>query len=72
MPQDLFDDEHFLGKGLVPSGKKPLPDLVLTQICVAIWCPVMVSLDHNDMNELSDKTSFHKILQRRKAKRFGC
>ena len=26
------------GNGLVPSGNKPLPEPVLTQISVAIWC----------------------------------
>ena len=27
------------GNGLVPSGKKPLPDPMFTQICVTIWHP---------------------------------
>ena len=27
------------GNGLVPSGNKPLPEPMLTQICVAIWHP---------------------------------
>ena len=27
-----------LGNGLVPSGNKPLPEPMLTQISVAIWC----------------------------------
>ena len=26
------------GNGLVPSGNKPLPESVLTQISAAIWC----------------------------------
>ena len=26
------------GSGLVPSGNKPLPEPMLTKICVAIWC----------------------------------
>ena len=26
------------GDGLVPSGNKPLPEPMLTQISVAIWC----------------------------------
>ena len=26
------------GNGLVPPGNKPLPELMLTQIFVAIWC----------------------------------
>ena len=26
------------GNGLVPSGNKPLPETMLTQIYVTIWC----------------------------------
>ena len=26
------------GNGLVPSGSKPLPELMMTQISIAIWC----------------------------------
>ena len=34
MPQNTFDDEVNigLGNGLVPSGNKPLPEPMLTQI----------------------------------------
>ena len=27
-----------LGNGMVPSGNKPLPELMLTKCYVAIWC----------------------------------
>ena len=39
MPQDLTDDKSNIGSGngLVPSGNKPLPEPMLTQIYVAIW-----------------------------------
>ena len=38
MPQDLTDDKVNIGSGngLVPSGNKPLPEPMLTQIYVAI------------------------------------
>ena len=32
-----FDDNIGSGNGLVPSGNKPLPEPMLTQIGVAIW-----------------------------------
>ena len=35
MSLNLTDDS--LGYGLVPSGNKPLPEPMLTQICVTIW-----------------------------------
>ena len=35
MPQDITDDKS--GNGLVPSGNKPLPEPMLTQIYVAKW-----------------------------------
>ena len=40
MPMELTDDEVNIGSGngLVPSGNKPLPEPMLTQIYVAIWC----------------------------------
>ena len=34
---DLVFYQHWLGNGLVPSGSKPLPEPMLTQINVAIW-----------------------------------
>ena len=34
---DLFDDNFGSGNGLVPSGKKPLPEEMLSSILVAIW-----------------------------------
>ena len=39
MPLVLTDDKSTLGpgNGLVPSGNKPLPGLMLTQIYVAKW-----------------------------------
>ena len=40
MPLDLTDDKSTLVQvinGLVPSGNKPLPEPMLTQISVAIW-----------------------------------
>ena len=38
MPQNLTDDVNIgSGKGLVPSGNKPLPEPVLTKIGNAIW-----------------------------------
>ena len=38
MPQDLSDGKSNIGSGngLVPSGNKPLPEPMLTQIYVAI------------------------------------
>ena len=56
MPQDLTDDKSTLvqarpnnsgigsGNGLVPSGNKPLPEAMLTQICHH-----MASLGHNEL-----------------------
>ena len=40
MPQNTFDDKstNGSGNGLVPSGIKPLPERMVTNICVAIWC----------------------------------
>ena len=40
MSLDLTDDQVNIGSGngLVPSGNKPLPEPMLTQIAVAIWC----------------------------------
>ena len=41
MLQDLIDDKSIsigLDNGLVPSGNKPLPEQVLAQIYVTIWC----------------------------------
>ena len=32
MRQDITDDNIGSGNGLVPSGNKPLPDLMLTQV----------------------------------------
>ena len=39
MPMDLTDGKSTFcsGNGLVPSGNKPLPEPMLTQISVAIW-----------------------------------
>ena len=41
MPWDLTDDKSTVnigsGNGLVPSGNKPLPEPMLTQISVAKW-----------------------------------
>ena len=38
MSQDLTDDKLTgSGNGSVPSGKKPLPEAMLTQIPDAIW-----------------------------------
>ena len=38
MSQDLTDEVNFgSGKGLVPSGNKPLSEPMLTKIYVAIW-----------------------------------
>ena len=38
MPQELTDDVNIgSGNGLVPSGNKPLPEPMLTQIYVAKW-----------------------------------
>ena len=37
IPQNTFDDNIGSGNGLVPSGSKPLPEPMLTQIYVAIW-----------------------------------
>ena len=36
----LTDDKVNIGSGngLVPSGNKPLPELMLTQFYVAMWC----------------------------------
>ena len=44
MAQDLIDDKSNIGSGngLVPSGNKPLPEPMLTQICHP-----MASLGHN-------------------------
>ena len=33
----LMISQHWSGNGLVPSGNKPLPEPMLTQIYVAIW-----------------------------------
>ena len=30
--------QHFSGNDLVPSGNKPVPEPMLTQICEALWC----------------------------------
>ena len=47
MPQDLTDDKLILvqvmaccysGNGLVLSGNKPLPEPMLTIICITVWC----------------------------------
>ena len=40
MPQDLIDSKVNigLGNGLMPSGNKPSPELMLTQIIVIKWC----------------------------------
>ena len=38
MPQDLTDDVNIgSGNDLVPSGNKPLPETMLTQIYVTEW-----------------------------------
>ena len=39
MERDLTDDKSNIGSGnaLVPSGNKPLPKPILTQIYVTIW-----------------------------------
>ena len=37
MPQDLTDVNIGSGNGLVPSGNTPLPEPMLTEICVAKW-----------------------------------
>ena len=41
MQQNIFDDLVSIGSGngLVPSGKKPLLELLLTEIYVLIWAP---------------------------------
>ena len=49
MPQDLFDDKSTLvqsGNGMVPSGNKPLPELMLTLIYV-VMC--MASPGHHEL-----------------------
>ena len=40
MPYNLSNVKVYIGSGngLVPSGNKPLPEPMLTQIYVAIWC----------------------------------
>ena len=39
MSLELTDDVNIgLGNGLVPSGNKPLPEPMFTQVYVAIWC----------------------------------
>ena len=45
------------GNGLVPSGNKPLPDPMLTQIYVTIWC------HQATMNYFQSKKKklFHKL-----------
>ena len=50
MPQDLTDvwlDNISSGNGLVPSGNKPLPKLMFTQVYVTIWHHY---LSHNKLN----------------------
>ena len=39
MLMDLTDGKSYIGSGngLVPSGNKPLPEPMLTQIFIAIW-----------------------------------
>ena len=37
------------GDGLVPSGNKPLPEQMVTQISVAIWC------HYNELNTCKEK-----------------
>ena len=43
----LMRDQHGSDNGLVPSGNKPLPEPMLTQIYVAIW------RHYNDLTSLS-------------------
>ena len=40
MPQDFTHDKVNIGpgNGLVPSGKKPLPEPMLTKFYYIIWC----------------------------------
>ena len=38
MPQNTFEVNIGSGKGLVPSGNKPLPEHMLTLIYVDTWC----------------------------------
>ena len=41
MPRNTFDDKSTFVQekpALVPSDNKPLPEVMLTQIYVAIWC----------------------------------
>ena len=33
MPQNTFDDKSISVQVIVPSGSKPIPELILSQIC---------------------------------------